>query len=146
VSILISVRHPCTEQKEEFNLRAGPDPTQPTEDTIELDTSEHKKESVDIGRIQLLLAEKRTSLAAIRTGIAIFTLPLSVTTVLITTSRYYNFMENLHYLIPLLVLCTLLVLFGTYLVLVSLIRFHRQSQQIKKIKTKSEKWQALLLD
>ena len=38
--------------------------------------------------INLLLAEKRTSLAVLRTGIAIFTLPLSVFTILIATSRY----------------------------------------------------------
>ena len=52
--------------------------------------SDIKEEAVDIGRIQLLLAEKRTALSAVRTGIAVFTLPLSVTTVLVTTSRYYT--------------------------------------------------------
>ena len=83
--------------------------------------SERTEESVDIGRIQLLLAEKRTALAALRTGIAIFTLPLSVTTVLVTTSRLYNFMQNLHFLIPLLLLCIILVATGTYLIVVSLI-------------------------
>jgi uncharacterized membrane protein YidH (DUF202 family) len=108
--------------------------------------SEVKDEPIDIGRIQLLLAEKRTALAAIRTGIAIFTLPLSVTTVLITTSRYYNFAENLHYLIPLLILCIVLVLFGTYLVFTALLKFHKQGQQIKNIKEKSPKWQSLLFD
>ena len=37
--------------------------------------------------VQLLLAEKRTSLSAMRTGIAIFAFPLSVLSVLIATSR-----------------------------------------------------------
>lgn len=101
-------------------------------------------ESVDIGRIQLLLAEKRTALAALRTGIAIFTLPLSVTTVLVTTSRYYSFTENLHYLIPLLLLNIVLVLTGTYLIVVSLVRFRHQSEEIGKIKSKSPKWQELI--
>jgi len=100
--------------------------------------------AIDTGRIQVLLAEKRTSLAALRTGIAIFTLPISVTTVLITTSRYYNFTQNLHYLIPLLVVCTILVLTGTYLIGVALVRFRHQGQQIRRIKQKSPIWQELL--
>ena len=101
-------------------------------------------EAVDISRVQLLLAEKRTSLAALRTGIAIFTLPLSVTTVLVTTSRYYNFIENLHYLIPLLFVCVLLVTVGTYLIFVALIRHRHQSEQIRKIKMKHVAWKDLV--
>jgi uncharacterized membrane protein YidH (DUF202 family) len=107
-------------------------------------SSDPREESVDTGRIQVLLAEKRTALAALRTGIAIFTLPLSVTTVLITTSRYYNFMQNLHYLIPLFLLCAALVVLGTYLIAVSLIRFRHHGQLIQKIKRKSPQWMELL--
>lgn len=101
-------------------------------------------ETMDISRVQLLLAEKRTSLAALRTGIAIFTLPLSVTTVLVTTSRYYKFFENLHYLIPLLFLCVLLVAVGGYLVFVSLVKYRHQSEQIRKIKMKYAAWKDLV--
>jgi len=100
--------------------------------------------ALEMGKIQVLLAEKRTSLSAIRTGLAIFTLPLSVTTVLITTSRYYIFRDNLHYLIPLLVLCAALVLFGTYLIVSSLLRFRHQAGQIRKIKQQSPEWQEIL--
>jgi uncharacterized membrane protein YidH (DUF202 family) len=106
--------------------------------------SADEDEGVDISRVQLLLAEKRTSLAALRTGIAIFTLPLSVTTVLVTTSRYYNFIENLHYLIPLLFLCALLVTVGTYLIFVALIRHRHQNEQIRKIKMKHAAWKDLV--
>lgn len=98
----------------------------------------------ETGRIQVLLAEKRTALAALRTGIAIFTLPLSVTTVLITTSRFYNFSQNLHYLVPLLLLCVALVLTGFYLIGVSLIRFRHQGEQIRKIKETSPGWKDIL--
>lgn len=101
-------------------------------------------ESVDISRVQLILAEKRTSLAALRTGIAIFTLPLSVTTVLVTTSRYYNFIENLHFLIPLFFVCALLVGVGSYLIFVSLVRHRHQTEQIRKIKMKHAAWKDLL--
>jgi uncharacterized membrane protein YidH (DUF202 family) len=101
-------------------------------------------ESIDIPRVQLLLAEKRTSLAALRTGIAIFTLPLSVTTVLVTTSRFYDFLDNLHFLIPLFFLCALLVAVGSYLIFVSLMRHRHQSEQIRKIKLKHAAWKDLL--
>ncbi len=100
-------------------------------------------ESVEIARIQLLLAEKRTSLAALRTGIAVFTLPLSVTTVLVTTSRFYDFIENLHYLVPLLLVCIGLVLAGAYLIVVSLVKFQRESRQIARIKDRHRDWQDL---
>ena len=49
-----------------------------------------KLDNVIFGEIQVLLAEKRTALASLRTGIAVFALPLSVLSVLIATSRYYN--------------------------------------------------------
>jgi len=54
-----------------------------------------------INEIQLLLSEKRTSLSMLRTGIAIFAFPLSVLSVLIATSRYYEPKDVLPFLIPL---------------------------------------------
>lgn len=115
-----------------------------TETAEEERRDEEAPESVEIARIQLLLAEKRTSLAALRTGIAVFTLPLSVTTVLVTTSRFYNFVENLHYLIPLLLVCMGLVVAGAYLIGVSLVKFQRESRQIARIKNRHRDWQDLL--
>jgi hypothetical protein len=47
-------------------------------------------DNVIFGEIQVLLAEKRTALASLRTGIAVFALPLSVLSALIATSRYYS--------------------------------------------------------
>src|SRR5438876_2814551 len=55
------------------------------------ETEPPKLDSLIFGEIQVLLAEKRTALASMRTGIAVFALPLSVLSVLIATSRYYNF-------------------------------------------------------
>ena len=43
-----------------------------------------------IGEVQLLLSEVRTALSLMRTGIAILALPLSVFSVLVATSRYYD--------------------------------------------------------
>ena len=57
-----------------------------------------------LGEIQVILAEKRTALALMRTGIAVFVLPLSVLSVLIATSKYYDVLRVLYFLLPLLVL------------------------------------------
>jgi uncharacterized membrane protein YidH (DUF202 family) len=91
-------------------------------------------EGVSIGRIQLILAEKRTSLAVMRTGIGVFTLPLSVVTVLIATSRNYDFIEAYHLLVPLLTVCAGLVALGVYLIHRSVLRIWRQDAMIRKIK------------
>ena len=53
-------------------------------------------EALVVSEVQLLLAEKCTSLAAMRTGIVVFVLPLSVLSVLIATSRYYHFIYVLY--------------------------------------------------
>jgi len=91
-------------------------------------------EAVSIGRIQLILAEKRTSLAIMRTGIGVITLPLSVVTVLIATSRNYDFLEAYHLLVPLLTMCAGLVVLAVYLIHRSVLRIWRQDAMIRKIK------------
>ena len=91
-------------------------------------------EAVSIGRIQLILAEKRTSLAIMRTGIGVITLPLSVVTVLIATSRNYDFLEAYHLLVPLLTMCAGLVVLAVYLIHRSILRIWRQDAMIRKIK------------
>jgi len=91
-------------------------------------------EALNIQRVQLILAEKRTSLAVMRTGIAVFTLPLSVITVLVATSRFYNFFENYFLLAPLLTVCAGLIVLGVYLVHKSLLRLRRQEALIEEIK------------
>jgi uncharacterized membrane protein YidH (DUF202 family) len=93
-------------------------------------------DTIVLNEVQLVLAEKRTSLAVMRTGIAVLVLPLSVLSVLIATSRYYDFIHVLHLLVPLLILNSLLVIFGAYLVLRSIIRMRHYDQLILKIKQK----------
>ena len=88
--------------------------------------------------VNLLLAEKRTSLAVLRTAIAIFTLPLSVFTVLTATSSYYEASESLHFIVPLLAICILLAIIGIYLILKSFKRLRYVDQKIQKIKSKEE--------
>jgi len=84
--------------------------------------------------INLLLAEKRTSLAVLRTGIAIFTLPLSVFTILIATSRYYDISNSLHFMVPLFVICLALVILGVYLIYRSFRKLRDIDRKIQEIK------------
>jgi len=90
-----------------------------------------------INAIQLLLAEKRTSLSSLRTGIAVFALPLSALSVLIATSKFYDFQQVLRLIIPLLVLCAALILLGIYLIARSIVRIHIQDEHIAKLKRKN---------
>jgi uncharacterized membrane protein YidH (DUF202 family) len=91
--------------------------------------------SIAVNEVQLVLAEKRTSLAVMRTGIAVLALPLSVMSVLIATSKYYDAIHVLHLLIPLGLLNLALIVFGFYLVLRSIIRMRRYDQLIHEIKS-----------
>ena len=84
--------------------------------------------------VNLLLAEKRTSLAVLRTAIAIFTLPLSAFTVLVATSKYYELSNSLHFIIPLLIICSVLILLGIYLILRSFRRIKEIDHRVETIK------------
>jgi uncharacterized membrane protein YkgB len=97
-----------------------------------------------INAIQLLLAEKRTSLSSLRTGIAVFALPLSVLSVLIATSKFYEFQKVIHLMIPLLALCAALILLGIYLIARSIFRVHSQDKHIAKLKRKNSVVEDLL--
>jgi uncharacterized membrane protein YidH (DUF202 family) len=88
------------------------------------------------GEIQVLLAEKRTALASLRTGIAVFALPLSVLSVLIATSRYYSFAAVMPLLIPLLLLNLGLIVLGSWLIYHSIHRLHRYDRLIKELTQK----------
>ena len=98
------------------------------------DTS--KIDSIAINEVQLIFAEKRTSLAVMRTGIAVLALPLSVMSVLIATSKYYDVLHVLHFLVPLGAINLFLIVFGAYLIIRSIIRMRRYDHFISEIKRK----------
>src|SRR6059036_2482477 len=94
------------------------------------------RDSVIFGEIQVLLAEKRTALAALRTGIAVFALPLSVLSALIATSRFYSMEKVMPLLAPLLLLNLGLVVLGCWLVLRSIRRIHHFEHRIRELSQK----------
>jgi len=96
--------------------------------------------------VTLLLSEKRTSLSVLRTGIAIFTLPMSVLTVLVATSRFYDVNSSLHFIIPLLIICIVLVILGLYLVFKSFKRIKDIDHKIHEIKNDVKGMQDIIED
>jgi hypothetical protein len=99
-----------------------------------------KLDNVIFGEIQVLLAEKRTALASLRTGIAVFALPLSVLSVLIATSRYYNVGTVMPLLVPLLLLNFGLVVLGSWLIYRSIHRIRHFELRIREL---SEKYRSI---
>jgi len=95
-----------------------------------------KLDNVIFGEIQVLLAEKRTALASLRTGIAVFVLPLSVLSALIATSRYYSMEKVMPLLAPLMLLNLGLVVLGTWLVFRSIRRIHHYERRIRELSQK----------
>ena len=88
----------------------------------------------------MLLAEKRTALPSLRTGIAVFASPLSVPGALIATSRYYSMEKVMPLLLPLMLLNLGLVVLGCWLVFRSIRRIHHYEARIKEL---SEKYRSI---
>ncbi len=97
-------------------------------------TSSSDPETVVLGEVQLILAEKRTALSVLRAGIAVFVLPLSVFSLLIATSKHYEIVDVLHLFALVLAICLGLVALGAYLVIRSVQRMHRYDLLINRIK------------
>jgi uncharacterized membrane protein YidH (DUF202 family) len=85
-------------------------------------------------KVQLLLAEKRTALSLLRTGIALLTLPLSVVSILIATSHYYESSKVLYLLIPVLAISVILLLLGSWIVGHSFRKYRALEQKIREVK------------
>lgn len=89
-----------------------------------------------LGEIQVLLSEKRTALSSLRTGIAVFALPLSVLSVLIATSQHYKIVSVLPFLVPLLLLNLGLVVLGSWLIHHALHRIRHYDGVIRNLREK----------
>ena len=87
-----------------------------------------------VTKVELLLSEKMAMLAMLRTGIAVFTLPFSVLTVLIATSKFYEFSDVSALLLIVYCLCALLAAVGGYLVFKSIKNIHALDRKIESLK------------
>jgi len=101
-------------------------------------------DTMAFNEIQLLLAEKRTALSTLRTGIAVFALPLSVLSVLIATSKFYQIRDVLLWLVPLLLLNLGLVVLGIYLITRAVRRIRHYDGLIDKLKNENRRLAELM--
>lgn len=102
-------------------------------------------EGIIINEVQLLLAEKRTSLSSMRTGITVFVLPLSVLSILIATSKYYDIFQVMYLLVPLLFISTALICLGAYLIIRAVLKIHHYDSIILQLKRK-HRWISEFVD
>lgn len=90
------------------------------EDLAESSKSEKKAIAVDhklvMSECQLLLAEKRTSFALLRTGVTVSLVPLSLWSVLIATSKLWSVWDVWWILGPLMIFLVALFVLGIYLI------------------------------
>lgn len=103
-------------------------------------------DTVIFNEVQLLLAEKRTALSTLRTGIAVFAFPLSVLSVLIATSKSYRVEEVMHWLVPLLLLNFGLVVLGVFLIHIAVRRLRHYDRLLDGLKKKNPRLAELLGD
>jgi len=106
-------------------------------------SAEARLESMLINNVTLLLAEKRTSLAVMRTGLAILALPTSVVSVLIVISKYYDPMRVIYLLAPLLAICVILTILGSYLITKSLRRISHLNRMVAELKQRTSQLRGL---
>jgi uncharacterized membrane protein YkgB len=113
----------------------------------ETQTSSDESESIGEGinaTLQLLLAEKRTAMAMLRTGIAVMALPMSVISFLVVTSRLYDILHVNYLVIPLLVVAGLLVILSGYLILRAILQLHFYDRSLKRLKSGHPQLMAIL--
>ena len=106
--------------------------------------SDALQDSLILNEVQVLLSEKRTSLATLRTGLSIFAFPLSVLSVLIATSRSYDAKAVLPFLVPLALINVALIALGSYLIVHAIRRFHHYDHLILELKRRHSRLAALL--
>lgn len=100
---------------------------------MDIETPQESSELI-LNEVQLLLAEKRTSLSTLRTGIAVFALPLSVLSILVATSKFYELMHVWPFLLPILIITSALIVLGCFLIIQAIIRIRRYDHLIMQIK------------
>jgi len=90
-------------------------------------------EQLRLQEVQLLLAEKRTSLSTLRTGVAVLSLPMSVVSFLVATSQFWDILEILYLMAPLLAFSATLIVIGSYLVMRAVVRIQYFDRKINEV-------------
>ena len=107
-------------------LKDDPAKTQAVVEEIHQAPKQVKKEirldqTLIISEVQLLLADKRTAYALMRTGVTVSLIPLSIWTVLLATSKLWDPFSALWLLLPLVIVGLGLFSLGVYLIVHALL-------------------------
>jgi hypothetical protein len=95
-----------------------------------------ENDAMVLNTMQRLLAEKRTALSALRTGIAVFAFPLSGLSVLIAPSRSYDRERVLPWRLPLLAITLGLLVLAVYPVTRSIRKIWHYDRVIREFQEK----------
>ena len=93
-----------------------------------------ENDALVVGAAQLILSEKRTLLSLMRTGIAVFALPLATISALIATSEYYDPGKVLHLFIPVMLINAGLVILGVWLIVRAIRGVHHTDRLLAELK------------
>ena len=88
-----------------------------------------------IEELKFLLAEIRTSMASLRTGLMLLVLPLLVVSTIIVTSKHHNLLSVIRHPVA-IALCSVMVLSGAYLVIKAFLKIRVYNHQIATIQKK----------
>ena len=92
------------------------------------------QDSLIVDEVLLFLQEKRTVLITIRIAIGTIMVQVSILSFLIATSRFYQWIEVMHLLVPFVVLNIIVLCIAGYFLFGSLIHLHRLERQIVRYK------------
>lgn len=118
-------------------MTADGDPPSPSHFTRQRESYVSAENALAFNRIQVILAEKRTYLAYLRTGIAVIALPLTVCSFLIAVSSHYQVPDVLGLLIPVLIICAGLFILGVNLIWKALTHLKSARDQLARCKADS---------
>lgn len=90
-------------------------------------------EALRLQEVQVLLSAKRTSLSTLQTGIALLALPLSVVSFLVATSQFWQILDILYLMAPLLAFCATLVGLGSYLIMRAITGIQGIDRKIRRV-------------
>jgi hypothetical protein len=91
-----------------------------------------ENDNLIIDKLLTLHQEKRTDLSMIRIGIATIISQISILSFLIVTSKYYQWMEVMHLVIPFSLLNLIVFGIAGYLVFRSILKIHQLDRRIIK--------------
>ncbi|OGS46673.1 MAG: hypothetical protein A3K66_07910 [Euryarchaeota archaeon RBG_16_67_27] len=104
----------------------------------------NSNEALRLQEVQLLLSAKRTSLSTLQTGIAVLVLPLSVVSFLVATSQFWNILNVLFLMAPLLAFCATLIGVGSYLIMRAITNVQGFDRKIREVGETDERLRDLV--